>query len=71
MAKITTMEDIIEKRKEELKLSLADLRVEAKHLISNIDIALSHLDEVKTEEEARIFEEKYNIEQGLEHIEIF
>lgn len=38
----------IEKRKEELKLGLADLRVEAKHLISNIDIALSHLDEVHT-----------------------
>ena len=61
----------IEKRKEELKLYLADLRVEAKHLLSNIDSALSHLDEVKTEEDARIFVEKYDIEQGLKHIELF
>lgn len=61
----------IEEKKKELKLSLADLRVEAKHLISNIDTALSHLDEVKTEEDARIFCEKYDIEQGLKHIELF
>jgi hypothetical protein len=61
----------IEERKVELKLYLADLRVEAKHLISNIDIALSHLDEAQTEEEASLFVEKYDIEQGLEHIEIF
>ena len=60
----------VDKRKEALKLALADLRVEAKHLISNIDIALSHLDEVHTEEEAKIFTEKYDIEQGLKHIEI-
>ena len=60
----------IEERKEELKLYLADLRVEAKHLISNIDIALSHLDEVETEEEAIAFAEKYDVEQGLKHIEI-
>ena len=61
----------IEQRKEELKLGLADLRVEAKQLISNIDIALSHLDEVQTEEEAKVFCEKYDIERGLKHIEIF
>lgn len=61
----------IEEKKAELKLALADLRVEAKHLMTNIDIALSHLDEVKTEEEARIFEEKYDVEQGLEHIRLF
>ena len=61
----------IEERKSELKLALADLRVEAKHLMSNIDIALSHLDEVKTEEDARIFSEKYDVEQGLKHIQLF
>lgn len=61
----------IEERKAELKLALADLRVEAKHLISNIDIALSHLDEVKTEEDVKIFDEKYDVEQGLEHIRLF
>ena len=60
----------IEKRKEESKLYLADLRAEAKRLLSNIDSALSHLDEVKTEEDARIFVEKYDIEQGLKHIEL-
>ena len=61
----------IEERKAELKLALSDLRVEAKHLISNIDIALSHLDEVKTEEDSKIFCEKYDVEQGLEHIMLF
>ena len=69
MKKRTEMD--VEKRKEELRLYLADLRVEAKHLISNIDIALSHLDEVHTKEEAIVFSEKYDIEQGLKYIEIF
>lgn len=61
----------IEKLREETKLTLAELRVEAKHLISNIDVAISHLDEVQTEEDAENFAEKYDIEQGLEHIELF
>lgn len=59
------------KRKEQVKLELADLRVEAKHLITNIDIALAHLDEVQTEEDVKEFDRKYNIENGLTHIEIF
>ncbi len=61
----------IGKRKEQVKLELADLRVEAKHLITNIDIALAHLDEVQTEEDVKEFDRKYNIENGLTHIEIF
>lgn len=61
----------IEKRKAELKLYLADLRVEAKHLMNNIDIALLHLNEITTEEEAKLFCEKYDIEKGLKHIEVF
>ena len=61
----------IEKRKEKAKLSLADLRVEAKHLISNIDIALSHLNEVETEKDVIAFAEKYDLEQGLKHIKLF
>ena len=61
----------IGKRKEQVRLELADLRVEAKHLISNIDTALEHLDEVKTEADVNEFVEKYDIEQGLKHIEIF
>ena len=60
----------IEQRKEELKLFLADIRVEAKHLISNIDIALSHIDEIHTEEEGKEFCEKYDIEKGLKFIEL-
>lgn len=61
----------IEKKKEEVKLDLAKVRVEAKQLITNIDIALSHLDEVHTEEEAREFCEKYDIERGLKIITLF
>ena len=61
----------IEKRKQELKLGLADIRVEAKQLINNIDIALAELENVHTEEEAKIFVKKYDIEKGLKHIELF
>ena len=61
----------IDKKKEEFRLALADLRVEAKHLISNIDVALSHLDEIQKEEDVEVFLDKYDVEQGLEHIEIF
>ena len=61
----------IGKRKEQVRLELADLRVEAKQLISNIDTALEHLDEVQTEEDIKEFDRKYDIEQGLKHIEIF
>lgn len=60
----------IEERKSELRLLLADIRVEAKHLISNIDAALDDLDKVKTEEDAIKYDEKLNIEHGLKHIEI-
>ena len=61
----------VEKRKEELKLGLADIRVEAKQLINNIDIALAELENVHTEEEAKIFVQKYDIEKGLEYIRLF
>ena len=52
-------------------MELADIRVEAKQLINNIDIALYHLDEIQTEEDAKAFAEKYDIEKGLKHIELF
>lgn len=61
----------IEERKQALKLGLADIRVEAKQLINNIDTALSHLDEIQTEEDAKAFAEKYDIERGLKYIELF
>lgn len=61
----------IKKEKEKIRLNLAELRVEAIHLISNIDDALSQLDTVKTEEEAKLFTAKYDVEQGLKRIEIF
>lgn len=61
----------IEERKQALKLVLADIRVEAKQLINNIDTALSHLDGIQTEEDAKAFAEKYEIEKGLKHIELF
>lgn len=61
----------IEKEKKEIKLVLTDLRVEANHLISNIDIALSHIEEIETDKDAKEFNEKYDIEKGLEHIELF
>lgn len=61
----------IEERKEDLKLSLADIRVEAKHLISNIDVAIQHLDEIHAEDDIETFAEKYDIEKGLKYIQLF
>lgn len=61
----------IEERKQELKLGLADIRVEANQLINNIDTALSHLDEVQTEEDVKAFVEKYDVERGLKCIVLF
>ena len=61
----------IEERKQALKLGLADIRVEAKQLINNIDTALSHLDEVQTEEDFKAFVEKYDVERGLKCIVLF
>lgn len=61
----------VEERKESLKLSLADIRVEAKHLISNIDVAIEHLDEAQTDDDLEAFAEKYDIEQGLKYIRLF
>lgn len=61
----------IEERKQALKLGLTDIKVEAKQLINNIDIALYHLDEIQTDEDAKAFIEKYDIEKGLKHIELF
>lgn len=61
----------IEERKQALKLGLADIRVEAKQLINNIDTALSHLDEIQTEEDVKAFGKKYDIERGLKCITLF
>lgn len=61
----------MKKKKVALKLALADVRVEAKHLISNIDVAIEHLDEPKTDDELEAFAEKYDIEQGLKYIQLF
>lgn len=61
----------IEGKKKELRLALSDIRVEAKHLISNIDVAIEHLDEPKTDDELEAFAEKYDIEQGLKYIQLF
>lgn len=60
----------VEERKTELKLLLMDIRVEAKHLINNIDIALDHLEEVKTLDDAIKYDEEFNIAHGLKYIEI-
>lgn len=61
----------VEEKKAALKLALADIRVEAKHLISNIDVAIEHLDEPQTDNELEAFAEKYDIEQGLKYIQLF
>ena len=61
----------VKERKADFKSQLEELREEASLLISNIDSALSHLDEVQTEADIKSFDEKYNVERGLNHIEIF
>lgn len=61
----------IEEKKKELRLALADIRAEAKLLISNIDVAILHLDEPQTDDELETFAEEYDIEKGLKYIQLF
>jgi hypothetical protein len=58
--------------KEEIRLALADLRVEAKQLMNNTMILINELDNVETEEDYKKFDEMADrLTSGFKHIEIF
>lgn len=60
----------IEERITSAKKSLYDLREDATRLLNNIDSALEHIDEIKTEEDMYDFIKNHEIEEGLEYIDI-
>lgn len=60
------------RRKEEVRLALADVRVEAKQLMNNIMILVDALDKAETEEDFEKFDEMADrLTSGFKHIEIF
>lgn len=59
-------------KKEEIKLALADVRVEAKQLMNNIMILIDALDKAETEEDFEKFDKMADeLTSGFKHIEIF
>ena len=61
----------IDIRKQELLATLYQVEQEAKLLLKRIPTFREDLLNVKTEEEARNFDESHDLEQGLKHIKLF
>ena len=62
----------IKRRKEELRVLLEEVREDVKVLDKMLDGALPALNAVKTEEDARAFETRFeSVEASLKHIELF
>lgn len=60
------------KEKEEIRLALADVRVEAKQLMNNLSILIKELEKVETDEDARRFDKMADkLTSGFKHLEIF
>lgn len=58
--------------KEEARLALAEVRVEAKQLMNNIMILIDALDKAETEEDFEKFDEMADeLTSGFKHIEVF
>lgn len=58
--------------KEEIRLALTDLRVEAKQLMNNTMILINELDNVKTDEDYKKYDEMADrLTSGFKHIDIF
>lgn len=61
----------IDIRKHEMLVILHQIEQEAKLLLERIPTFREDLLKVKTEEEARAYDESHDLEQGLKHIELF
>ena len=61
----------VEFRRDELLIALRNLEGEARELIDRIAKARADLERVKTEEDARKFDETHDLEEGFEIIRLF
>lgn len=61
----------VELRKDKLLVNLRDLEGEARELIDRIAKARADLGRVKTEEDARKFDETHDLEEGFKQIRLF
>jgi len=61
----------IERRREQLRVFLEETQEEVKVLNKALDDALSTLDTVKTEEDARAYERIFECIDSFRHVELF
>lgn len=63
--------DYIQKRKNEVKKLIEELREDIKILSGNIEKCESILEKINNEEDAEKYRDFFDIEKGLQHIELF
>lgn len=61
----------VEKRKEELRVILAELERDIKMLQANISKLRADMDAVNEETDLAAFDEAHDLERGLKHIELY
>lgn len=61
----------VEKRKVELFVILAELEADIEVLRKNVAKAREDLEKVQTADEAKEFDENHDLEEGLNHIQLF
>ena len=61
----------VEKRKEELRVILAEMERDIETLQANISKLHADMDDVNTETDLAAFDEAHDLERGLKHIELY
>ena len=61
----------VEKRKEELRLILAEMERDIETLQANISKLRADMDAVNAETDLAAFDEEHDLERGLKHIELY
>lgn len=61
----------VEKRKEELRVILAELERDIETLQANISKLRADMDAVNAETDLAAFDQAYDLERGLKHIELY
>lgn len=61
----------VEKRKEELRVILAEMERDIEMLQANISKLCEDMDAVNTETDLAAFDEAHDLERGLKHIELY
>lgn len=61
----------VEKRKEDLRVILAEMERDIETLQANISKLRADMDDVNTETDLAAFDEAHDLERGLKHIELY